>query len=55
MEAHGGSIRLENRLGGGLVVTCWLPAGPGAPRAAGTDAEPVGSAELSGTPFRYEG
>jgi signal transduction histidine kinase len=52
VEAHGGRIRLENRVGGGLVVTCWLPAGPtgtregeGAPR----------SPELSEAPARFEG
>jgi two-component system, NtrC family, nitrogen regulation sensor histidine kinase NtrY len=28
VEAHGGGLRIENRTGGGLVVTCWLPAGP---------------------------
>jgi len=27
VEAHGGRLQLENRDGGGLVVTCWLPAG----------------------------
>lgn len=26
IESHGGKIRLQNRDGGGLVVTCWLPA-----------------------------
>ena len=25
LEAHGGGVRLHNRPGGGLVVTCWLP------------------------------
>jgi two-component system nitrogen regulation sensor histidine kinase NtrY len=25
LEAHGGGLRLQNRSGGGLVVTCWLP------------------------------
>jgi two-component system nitrogen regulation sensor histidine kinase NtrY len=25
LEAHGGGLRLHNRPGGGLVVTCWLP------------------------------
>jgi signal transduction histidine kinase len=25
LEAHGGGLRLQNRPGGGLVVTCWLP------------------------------
>jgi len=25
LEAHGGGVRLHNRAGGGLVVTCWLP------------------------------
>jgi nitrogen fixation/metabolism regulation signal transduction histidine kinase len=25
LEAHGGGLRLQNRNGGGLVVTCWLP------------------------------
>lgn len=25
LEAHGGGLRLQNRIGGGLVVTCWLP------------------------------
>ena len=28
LEAHGGRIRLQNREGGGTVVTCWLPEGP---------------------------
>jgi nitrogen fixation/metabolism regulation signal transduction histidine kinase len=28
VEAHGGRLRLQNRPGGGLMVTCWL--GPGA-------------------------
>ena len=26
LEAHGGRLRLENREGGGTVVSCWLPA-----------------------------
>src|SRR5436190_1673466 len=26
IEAHGGRMRLEARLGGGTIVTCWLPA-----------------------------
>jgi two-component system, NtrC family, nitrogen regulation sensor histidine kinase NtrY len=25
VEAHGGRLQLENRAGGGLIVTCWLP------------------------------
>jgi len=25
VEAHGGNIRIENRPGGGLTVSCWLP------------------------------
>ena len=25
LEAHGGRIRIQNREGGGTVVTCWLP------------------------------
>ncbi len=25
MEAHGGGLRLQNREGGGTIVTCWLP------------------------------
>jgi signal transduction histidine kinase len=37
VEAHGGGLRLENRTGGGLVVTSWLPAGPAA-RPAPADA-----------------
>jgi nitrogen fixation/metabolism regulation signal transduction histidine kinase len=45
VEAHGGRIRLENRPGGGLVVTCWLPAGPIAEAR---------SPELSRGPLRYE-
>jgi len=28
LEAHGGRLLLQNRDGGGLVVTCWLPEGP---------------------------
>ena len=39
VEAHGGRLRLQNRSGGGLVVTCWLPdTGVPAPsaRAAAT-------------------
>jgi two-component system nitrogen regulation sensor histidine kinase NtrY len=32
VEAHGGAIRLENREGGGLAVTCTLP-GPNPPKA----------------------
>lgn len=39
VEAHGGGLRIENRTGGGLVVTCWLPAGPFA--RAGTSVAPV--------------
>jgi PAS domain S-box-containing protein len=54
VEAHGGRIRLENRLGGGLVVTCWLPAGPTAARGGPDAAEDAESAELSSSPFRYE-
>jgi two-component system, NtrC family, nitrogen regulation sensor histidine kinase NtrY len=26
LEAHGGSIRIASRPGGGVVVTCWLPS-----------------------------
>jgi nitrogen fixation/metabolism regulation signal transduction histidine kinase len=26
IEAHGGRMRLEARLGGGTIVTCWLPS-----------------------------
>jgi signal transduction histidine kinase len=26
VEAHGGRLRLQNRPGGGVMVTCWLPA-----------------------------
>ena len=55
VEAHAGRIRLENRLGGGLVVTCWLPAGPTAARGGPDAAEDAASAELSPGPFRYEG
>ncbi|HET9316268.1 MAG TPA: ATP-binding protein, partial [Vicinamibacteria bacterium] len=51
VEAHGGRIRLENRLGGGLVVTCWLPAGPSVAREG--EAAPR-SPELSEAPARYE-
>jgi nitrogen fixation/metabolism regulation signal transduction histidine kinase len=29
VEAHGGRLRLQNRPGGGVMVTCWLPAGSG--------------------------
>ena len=39
LEAHGGRLRLQNRPGGGVMVTCWLPAGVGA-RAAGPSAGP---------------
>ena len=28
LEAHGGRIRIQNREGGGTVVTCWLPPAP---------------------------
>jgi len=28
MEAHGGSLRIQNREGGGTVVTCWIPPKP---------------------------
>ena len=28
MEAHGGKLRIQNRDGGGTVVTCWLPPKP---------------------------
>ncbi len=28
LEAHGGRIRIQNRDGGGTVVTCWLPPSP---------------------------
>ena len=34
VEAHGGRLRLQNRPGGGLMVTCWLPAAAGLPRTA---------------------
>jgi PAS domain S-box-containing protein len=44
VEAHGGGLRIENRTGGGLVVTCWLPAGPASrpavPLADGPGEEP---------------
>ena len=30
VEAHGGSLRIEAREGGGTVVTCWLPDPPAA-------------------------
>jgi two-component system nitrogen regulation sensor histidine kinase NtrY len=30
VEAHGGSIRIQSRSGGGTVVTLWLPASPAA-------------------------
>ena len=29
MEAHGGTLRIQNREGGGTAVTCWLPSRPG--------------------------
>jgi nitrogen fixation/metabolism regulation signal transduction histidine kinase len=35
VEAHGGRLRLQNRPGGGLMVTCWLTAGVGPRRDAG--------------------
>ncbi len=28
VESHGGRLRLQNRPGGGLMVTCWLPPRP---------------------------
>jgi PAS domain S-box-containing protein len=28
VEAHGGSLRIEPREGGGTIVTCWLPNSP---------------------------
>jgi nitrogen fixation/metabolism regulation signal transduction histidine kinase len=34
VEAHGGRLRLQNRPGGGLMVTCWLGAGAGLRPAA---------------------
>jgi len=34
VEAHGGRLRLQNRPGGGVMVTCWLPAGAGLRPAA---------------------
>jgi two-component system nitrogen regulation sensor histidine kinase NtrY len=34
LEAHGGRLRLQNRPGGGLMVTCWLPAAAGLARTA---------------------
>jgi nitrogen fixation/metabolism regulation signal transduction histidine kinase len=34
LEAHGGRLRLQNRPGGGLIVTCWLPSAAGLPVAA---------------------
>jgi signal transduction histidine kinase len=34
IEAHGGRLRLQNRPGGGLMVTCWLNAGSGVRPAA---------------------
>jgi nitrogen fixation/metabolism regulation signal transduction histidine kinase len=29
LEAHGGTLRIQNRRGGGTTVTCWLPSRPG--------------------------
>jgi signal transduction histidine kinase len=26
IEAHGGRLRLEQRSGGGTVISCWLPS-----------------------------
>jgi two-component system nitrogen regulation sensor histidine kinase NtrY len=40
VEAHGGGLRIENRTGGGLVVTCWLPAAPGAHPSSAPSGEP---------------
>ena len=40
VEAHGGGLRIENRTGGGLVVTCWLPAGPAARPPGALSGEP---------------
>jgi len=34
IEAHGGRLRVQNRPGGGLMVTCWLNAGTGVRPAA---------------------
>ncbi len=31
LEAHGGTLRIQNRKGGGTAVTCWLPSRPAAP------------------------
>jgi nitrogen fixation/metabolism regulation signal transduction histidine kinase len=36
VEAHGGRLRLQNRPGGGVMVTCWLPASAGLRPAART-------------------
>jgi len=33
LEAHGGRIRIQNREGGGTIVTCWLPPAPARPEA----------------------
>jgi two-component system, NtrC family, nitrogen regulation sensor histidine kinase NtrY len=40
IEAHGGRLRLQNRPGGGLMVTCWLAAGTGLSRPAAGHAAP---------------
>lgn len=35
VEGHGGRLRLQNRPGGGLMATCWLPAAAGVAATAG--------------------
>ncbi len=37
LEAHGGKLSLQERPGGGTIVTCWLPGADAVPDA--TDPE----------------
>jgi nitrogen fixation/metabolism regulation signal transduction histidine kinase len=44
VEAHGGRLRLQNRPGGGVMVTCWLPASVGSRPGTGRAGPPPGPA-----------
>jgi nitrogen fixation/metabolism regulation signal transduction histidine kinase len=44
LEAHRGRIRIQNRDGGGTVVTCWLPPHDGGRRAGSTRSQQVRTA-----------